>query len=298
MTADLIKSNDGVLPVNPINLRDQFGHHKENRQPHAAVDHDGQAPIKPRRIEPELEKRIDVSAWAGNGLNRKTHQANGQVDENVGPGQDRDDKVPAGPLRTDPEPADKIVVGAGGKLIVPRENIAEGIEPEAEVDLVEEQKTIRKPKRREWVAINHAAELTTRLLIHEKKRMEVEYFYVEPQLRGPIREELKDVRVFPFYSFKTDSYGLWIVKVTLGNSWYESLQALLSKPHAFFQQHAVRIFSDEPKYRVKRKAIPFTVTWLPQSTAELLGQALGNDHFITSPNHPVYVELVEGEELE
>jgi hypothetical protein len=201
----------------------------------------------------------------------------------------------------EPEPIDRIVVGAGGKLVVPRENILAGFDPDEELDLVElEKRKTRKPGRREWIAIQHDAELPTRLLINEPKpgSIDPEYFFVASQLRAPIYDELKSVRVFPYYSFWTGSHAIWIVKVTPDNPWYESLQSLLSLSHEFFDQHAVRVFSAKNKYRVKYKALPTPVTWPSQSTSELLGEALGNDHFITSATHPVYRDLVDGEELE
>jgi hypothetical protein len=249
-------------------------------------DHGGQAPAGPPRIDVDAREVAKVE-----------RQGNGQPHAAA----DRDGQPPAGPPRIEPETDDRIHVGAGGKLVVPREDIGEGIDPAEELDLEESKgKKIRSPKRDEWIAVNHDAEFHTRLLIYEPKQMEKEYFYVVPELRGPISDELKGVRVFPFYSFKTKSYALWIIKVTPENSWYESLQALLSRPHEFFQQRAVKVISHKPlqKYRVKHIRMPSSVEWRPQPTDELLGEALGPEHFITSATHPLYAELVEGEELD
>jgi hypothetical protein len=73
-------------------------------------------------------------------------------------------------LQIGPEGDDRINLGVGGKLVVPRENIVDGFDPEEELDLVElGKRRIRKPGRREWIAIRRDAELPTRLLINEPK---------------------------------------------------------------------------------------------------------------------------------
>jgi hypothetical protein len=226
-----------------------------------------------------------------------TQQLNGQLH-----GAARSNGAPLAPrFQIESEADDRIYVGTGGKLIVPREDILGGIDPAEELEIVE-LPMIRKPGRREWIAIRHDAELTATLLINEPRpgTGEIEYFFVGPQLRAPIKDELKTVRVFPYFSFTTNRHALWIVKVTLENTWYESLQALLCRPHNFFEKRTVRIFSDKSKalYRVKHKLMPGPVTWLPRSTNELLGDALGEAHFILSADHPMYVGLVDGEELD
>jgi hypothetical protein len=202
----------------------------------------------------------------------------------------------------EPQQSDKIDVAAGGKLVVPREDIAAGIDDGSELDLAANQnKKIRKPGRREWIALNAKSELTTRLLQHKPKAdgIEVDYYFVEPKLRGPIRDELKDVRVFIYWSFATNMHALWIVNVTLGNSWYESLQSALSQPAEFFQQNAIRVIADRDnsKYRVKYKPLPSSVTWPEETTDQLLGIALGSEKFITTCDHSIYRELIEGVEL-
>ncbi len=195
-----------------------------------------------------------------------------------------------------------IRVAAGGKLIVPREDIGADIVDESELDLAGMlAQKVRKPGRREWIALNPASELTTRLLLHKPKAdgIEVEHYYVAKGLRAPIHDELKDVRVFGFYSFTTRSHALWIVNVTIDNSWYESLQTLFQQPAGFFEVNAVRVLSDKDnsRYRVKHKPLPGPVTWPTRSTEELLGEALGHERFITTADHPIYRDLVEGVEL-
>ncbi len=198
------------------------------------------------------------------------------------------------------EPSDRIVVGGGGKLLVPREDIAAEFDVGQELDLKDlRAKKIRKPARLEWIALNRNSELPTRLLIHkpDPDSLNVKHFYVAPNLRSPIRGELKDVRVFLYYSFNTDSHAIWVINVNIENSWYESLQTLLNQPPEFFSENAIRVFSEKPHYRVKHKPIPGRVEWPTKSTEELFGEALGPERFITTPDHPIYAALIEGGEL-
>jgi hypothetical protein len=195
-----------------------------------------------------------------------------------------------------------IRVGAGGSLIVPREEIGAGIDEGTELDLAAmAAKKIRRPGRREWIALNPASELTTRMLVHKPKAdsIEVEYYYVVPGLRGAIADELNDVRVFVYYSLTTKTHALWIVHVTLGNSWYESLVPLFRMPTSFFAENTIRVISDRANssYRLRSKPLPAAVTWPTRPTEQLLGEAIGPSGFITAPDHPLYLELTEGTEL-
>jgi len=187
-------------------------------------------------------------------------------------------------------------------LCVPRETLDDGLDDGTEIDLLSGQPIkIRRLHRREWIALSPASELTTRLLLHKPKvdGIEIEHYYVDMTLRAPILDELKQVRVFVFYSFTTRAHGLWIVNVTLVNSWYESLRQLFRQPQDFFAQNAIRVISDKPnsRYRVRRKPLPSEVTWPQQETGELLAEALGADRFIRTADHPIYRDLIEGAEL-
>src|SRR5207302_9242551 len=111
------------------------------------------------------------------------------------------------------EPIEPIRVGAGGTLVVPRETFDSELINGDELDLCAMANLkVRKPGRREWIAVNPALELPTRMLLHRPKAdgIEVEHHYVAPHLRGPIRDELKDVRVFVYYSFATSAHALWV----------------------------------------------------------------------------------------
>lgn len=207
--------------------------------------------------------------------------------------------VPAVERETD----EAILVGHGGPLIVPHEDIGVDLDDGEDLDLGALQaKKIRRPGRREWIAINPARELTTRLLPRRSgpNGLDVEYYFVVPAIRAPIRDELKTVRVFPFWSFATKSFGLWVVSVTVDNSWYESLAPLFQRPAGFYAEHAFRVLSDRAnaRYRVKFKEAQAQVRWPSEKTEALLGEALGPTRFIASASHPVYQELVEGADLD
>lgn len=162
-------------------------------------------------------------------------------------------------------------------------------------------KKIRKPHRREWVVINPKPELTTRLLIHKSKAdgMDTEHYFVSPDLRVPIWDELRAVRVFNFYSLSARMHALWVVNMTSGNPWYESLAALFRQPQSFFRGNQIRVIADKPHglYKVKYKPCDVEVLWPEQSTEDMLGEALGPDRFITTDGHPLYEDLTSGKEL-
>ncbi len=133
------------------------------------------------------------------------------------------------PARTapliEPEEDDTIHVASGGPLVVPREEISD-LDDGEEFDLMAAQPMkIRKPHRREFIALKRDSEWTTTLLINKPmgQAMDPEYYYVDQRLRGPILDELKGVRVFLCFSFTAGTFFLWVVNVTPGNSWYESV---------------------------------------------------------------------------
>lgn len=231
------------------------------------------------------------------------------ADRNGVPGDAANDKdqhqdgVPAPSLPPiEPVADDQIHVGAGGPLIVPREDIGDDLDVGEDLDLAAMQaKKIRKPQRHERFFLNPASELPTRLLLHKPNPdgIEVEHYYVSPELRSSIADELKMCRVFVYFSLVTKTHALWIVNVTVDNSWYESLAPLFRKPADFFSTNWIRVSADKKnsKYRVKHKLMVDTAIWPAKTTSELLGEALGPDKFITSADHPLYRDLIDGIDL-
>src|SRR5262249_20290125 len=146
-------------------------------------------------------------------------------------------------------------------------------------------------------------EYPTKLLLHKPKgqdSMEVEHYCVAKALRGKIRGELKSVRVFPYYSTATRRFALWVVNVTPGNHWYESLQELFAQPPEFFRDQEIRIVPDKEndRYRIKHRDRSCDYPrWPERDVGELLGEAIGTAHFIQSADHPLYRDLTSGKEL-
>lgn len=246
--------------------------------------------------------KITNDSASDNGNGQPADNGNGQpapdlLDQDVA----RDNRLPI--IESEAEATDTIRPGHGGKLIVPREDIDVDLEDGEELDLLSlEAKKIRKPDRREWIILNRESQWVTRLLLHKARpdAIDTEYFYVDKNLRAPIQEELKQVRVFLYYSVKVKSFALWIVHITPDNDWYESLNKLFERPMGFFASNAIRIISDKSnnRYRVKGKQVSLDVAWPMKSTGELLGAALGADRIIDSADHPLYRELIEGVEID
>jgi hypothetical protein len=206
--------------------------------------------------------------------------------------------VPAEPVTRS-----RIRVGAGGPLIVPRENL--GLDDSSDLDFGEFQPApIRKPGRLEWFALKPDRCLETRLLpvASGPNGMDREWFYVAPEIRGPIREEIRDCLVYPYFSELHHGLYLWIIVVTEGNPWYESLRPVIEQAAGFYGSHLIRIISNRIAGKYRRKQKPADVAalyqWPDRPTAEFLGEALGEDHFISSVNHPTYRALVEGTDLD
>jgi hypothetical protein len=198
---------------------------------------------------------------------------------------------------------EKITPGAGGTLSIPREET--GDEDLGEEELGGASVKIRKPGRREFIILNPTLEWPAKLIVHKPKgedSADEEFYYVTPELRSKIKGELKGFRVFLYHSVIAHCFGLWLVKVTLDNRWYESLQDLLFRqPPEFFDKYEVRVFSDKAlaRYRVRRRPRTVqTVRWPDRPIGDLLGEALGPGRIIRTTDHPLYQDLTSGEEVE
>jgi hypothetical protein len=198
---------------------------------------------------------------------------------------------------------DEIRVGAGGPLTIPREEFDEADSDGEEIEGATSGK-IRKPGRREFIILDPARMLPTKLLVHKpggQDSADEEFYYVARELRAGIKAELKAVRVYLYWSVQARTHALWVVKVTPDNSWYDSLhEKLFRQPPAFFEQNEVRIASDKDLkgYRVrKRHRSVQAVPWPERRLEDLLGEAIGQSRFIRSADHPIYELLISGEEV-
>jgi len=197
----------------------------------------------------------------------------------------------------------RIKLGTGGPLVVPRESLE--LDSSTDLDFGAYQLApVRRPGRLEWIALKPERVLETRLLpmTTGPGGFDKEWFYVAPEIRGPIREEIRDCLVHPFYSELHRGLFLWIVAIHEGNAWFESLRPALEQPAEFYGGHLIRIVSHRlaGRYRCKQRSanVATLYQWPDRPTAELLGEALGEDHFVTDVGHPIYRQLVEGQDLD
>jgi hypothetical protein len=197
----------------------------------------------------------------------------------------------------------EIKVGAGGKLVVPHEDFSSEFDVESELNVASSMVKLRKPGRNEWAFYYLNKEISVKLLIHKKNPdgMDSEIYYVEHGLRSGLADELKTVRIIPYYSFSSKTIGLWPLNVNVGLSWYDSAAVLLRQSREFIEANVIRIVSDKAnsRYQIRYKSIPTetTIPELERETGELLGEALGEERFIRSVDHPLYRELTEGSSL-
>jgi hypothetical protein len=183
--------------------------------------------------------------------------------------------------------------------------------PEADLDLGDEEDigeaggkpTIGNPSKRAWFVLNPANWSTASLLQHKEREddVEIKWHFVAPGLQKPIKEDLTLVRVIPFISVRTKICRLWVKPITVGNTWYESLQGkVFRQPPEFFEQFEIRVksYRAESIYLVsKRSRTLRDVTWPTKKTNTLLAEALGPDRMILDESHPLYRDLVDGSEV-
>lgn len=123
-----------------------------------------------------------------------------------------------------------------------------------------------------------------------------ELYYVEEPLRDPIKIHIRIYCVLPFYSAPRQEWVLWPVPVSNTN-WYRSVQRMLLKSESFFAEHVITVSSDtlRGQYLIRGIRLTLQVPEMPGTTLDLLAEALGDDHFITTAEHPVYQSLIAGE---
>jgi hypothetical protein len=165
---------------------------------------------------------------------------------------------------------------------------------------------LQKPAPREFNVIDPARVIPVRFLIHKpggKDSVKEEYFFVTQDIRKDILDELKAVRVYLYYSVDAREFRIWPVKVTPGNSYYDSLQAKLfnQKPEAILGfEWLIRANTAQSTYHVRRRqpvADRKSIVWPETPLTDLVTEAIGHDHIISSKEHPLYLALLQGEEV-
>jgi hypothetical protein len=201
---------------------------------------------------------------------------------------------------------DEIHVGAGPKLRIPREDCDDDDDDDGEEEVVGTVIKIRKPGRRERILLDPTMQMTVKLLVHKpggEDTIKEEYFYVpKGDLRDDISDELKSVRVVLYFAIKARRFRLWLVKITPGNDFYDSLlDKLFKQPAEVILRHSWKAAADLASgiYRVRKRRLRpnETAVWPDRPMEDILGEALGQDHVISSPDHELYDDIVSGEEV-
>lgn len=186
------------------------------------------------------------------------------------------------------------------KFIIPTED-DDDLLGEDELDMDSEiGLRIRKPAGTEFFKMNPASLFAALMLTYKANpdAMDEATYWVAKSLRGKVGNDLRMVKYFPCHSCASKRLFIMPVKVS-DTDWYRSLEVLFKQPREFFETHAVRIKAEKElgRYRIMFREDKEPVAWPGKTTAELVTDALGSANIIASSDHPIYQELVSGEEL-
>jgi hypothetical protein len=196
---------------------------------------------------------------------------------------------------------EKVEAGAGALPPIVPEN------PGGDFDIGEEFEDgitpILKPKRDEWVRLLVGRAIKVRLYARQRpgQSFQTDYYYVDPAIRRAVAGELRLFTVVPYQSVTLGRVGLLVVPAAEpgASGWGDSMLALLGKPALWHAGHAVRIRADRERgrYGIRQKPCAEAVTEPTEPTEALLSAALGADRYVRDVTHPVYLQMVEGEEI-
>lgn len=164
---------------------------------------------------------------------------------------------------------------------------------------------LAKPEPLDRVTFNAAGKVTVRLLAVKPKGggYQPDYYYVPPPLQKGIAGFLRAFWVVPYYNHTARSLGLYVAKAPkeseLKNNRYgRRLAKLFAESAEWHARRTVRIWADTDSgtYHIKTEGLDQPVTFPARPTAELLAEALGPTRFITDVSHPVYQEVIAGED--
>jgi hypothetical protein len=129
-----------------------------------------------------------------------------------------------------PEDGAAINVGQIGLLVVPAEDI--GADDGQDIDFSAQMTPpVRKPEQYEKFSVYPDLVLTTRLLIVRSGAggLDVKFYYVQPNLRGPVNGGMRDALAIPCWSHRDKRWFVWILNHNPGNTWFDSVQPLLQQ---------------------------------------------------------------------
>lgn len=166
-----------------------------------------------------------------------SNETNKNENENVRSDSDPDNSGTDG-QNTEHWDSQRIDVSAMSPLLaIPRENIGVDAEIGEDVNFGDSAPAVRKPDEYEKFCPRPELVLTTRLLVQRQGigGIDVKYYHVIQELRGPIFRSMKSCVVLPWFSIRDRRHNLWIVKYHPGSSWFDSIECLTkTTPEEFF----------------------------------------------------------------
>jgi hypothetical protein len=162
-----------------------------------------------------------------------------------------------------------------------------------------------KPEKHDYVTFNVAKLVTVRLLARKPKvGYQPEYYYVPPPLRKDIAGDLLSFWVVPYFNHTSRAHGLYVARsvkdsADLKNNRYgRRLAKLFGESPSWHAGRMVRIWADTDNgtYKMKVRTLTEPVRFPDRTTANMLEEALGPTRYITDTSHPVYQEVLAGED--
>jgi hypothetical protein len=161
---------------------------------------------------------------------------------------------------------------------------------------------IDRPNPHSWNRLYPDLVLRTVLLGYRpQKNARLEYYFVTPGLQGPLKKELKQVRVHLVADVSgAGELFLWIVPETEFSPYYNAIMRVLAKGEQYVHTNLFRFPSAELsekvcRVRVKPAGPDDPVPVLPsRPISRLLPEALKQERLITTTSHPVYMSLTAG----
>lgn len=211
--------------------------------------------------------------------------------------KDRDLKQDQEQTRIDDSPT--IDVGRISILAIPSEDL--GLEDDgADLNFSSKFPQLRRPAKHEWIAFDPEKGMTVRLLAIPRGMAE-DYYFVDPEVRSLVADELQGFLIQPYYSVPLKVWNLWPVRADNPSStWYRSIASLRGLDAGLYKTEVFRVRADRDngRYACKaRKADPGEIpAWPGRDVGEMLAEALGGN-IVKHAEHPAIAQLVQSRVL-
>lgn len=202
-----------------------------------------------------------------------------------------------------PESGEGIKVGAVKLMEVPAVPLGSYSPDGQDTDLSHQVKPeLRKPEPFEKFVLCVLQVLETVLLVLRTgvKGFEPRYYFVDPALQAEIAFALKSVVVIPWWSLRDRRWCLWVVNASEESPYFANLKPILEQPEEFYRGVSFTVLSEKEssRYRFRKFSEARKFPADPgRPTGVMLGQAIGARGFIRDVSHPVYEQLIAGEEV-